>query len=99
MVFGDMHNRLVALNTRTGTPLWDKEKRTDGRLLTGPSLADGAVFTADHAAKLVKRDLLTGRRIRSHDLLVSPDRQGSLTVAKYVVYVTDARCDVHGAPM
>ncbi|MBQ0826095.1 caspase, EACC1-associated type [Streptomyces tagetis] len=99
MVFGDMDNRLVALDTRTGIPLWDKEIRTDGRLLTGPSLADGALFTADRAAKLVKRDLLTGRRIRSHDLLVGPDRQGSLTVSKGVVYATDARGDVHAVPM
>ncbi len=97
LLFGDMENRLVALDTNTGTVLW--EKKTDGRLLNRPAVEGGTLFTADRAAKLVRWNLLTGRKIRSYDLLLSPDRQGFPTISDGVVYATGARGDLHALPV
>ncbi|MEU0281356.1 PQQ-binding-like beta-propeller repeat protein [Streptomyces sp. NPDC006195] len=97
LLFGDTDNRLVALDAKTGNFRWNQEKKTEGRLLTRPSIS--ALFTADRAAKLVRWNLLTGRKVRAHDLLVSPDRQGSLAIFNGVVYATDARGDIHALPM
>ncbi|ROQ66569.1 outer membrane protein assembly factor BamB [Streptomyces sp. 840.1] len=97
LLFGDTENRLVALDTNTGTVLW--EKKTDGRLLNRPSIEGGALFTADRAAKLVRWNLLTGRKVRSYDLLVSPDRQGFPAINDGVLYATGARGDVHALPL
>lgn len=97
LLFGDTENRLVALDTNTGTILW--EKKTDGRLLNRPYIEGGTLFTADRAAKLVRWNLLTGRKIRSYDLLVSPDRQGFPAISDGVVYATGARGDVHALPV
>ncbi|MBT2527699.1 PQQ-binding-like beta-propeller repeat protein [Streptomyces sp. ISL-99] len=99
LLFGDTDNRLVALDAKTGTLRWDKEKKTDGRLLTRPSISGDTLFTADRAAKLVRWNLLTGRKVRAHDLLVSPDRQGFPAIINGVVYATDARGDIHALPI
>ncbi|WP_324608569.1 PQQ-binding-like beta-propeller repeat protein [Streptomyces sp. NRRL S-1448] len=47
LLFGDADNRLVALDARTGAIRWDKEKRTDGRLLVRPFVVGDTLFTAD----------------------------------------------------
>ncbi|MEU7023932.1 PQQ-binding-like beta-propeller repeat protein [Streptomyces sp. NPDC046203] len=99
LVFGYTDRRLVALDARTGVPLWSKEKKTEGRLLLKPLVVDDAVFTADRAAKLVRWDLRTGRRVRSQDLLVSRDPQGSPAFSSGVLYATDSQGDVHAVPM
>ncbi|MEV5430594.1 PQQ-binding-like beta-propeller repeat protein [Streptomyces sp. NPDC052701] len=99
LLFGDTDNRLVALDTKTGAHRWDKEKKTDGRLLIRPFVAGDTLFTADRAAKVTRWKLPAGRRIRSHDLLVSPDRKGSPALGDGVVYVTDSRGDVHALPI
>lgn len=99
LLFGDKDNRLVALDAKTGKFRWDKEKKTDGRLLTRPSISGDSLFTADRTAKLIRWNLLTGRKVRAHDLLVSPDRQGFPAIKNGVVYTTDARGDIHSLPM
>jgi outer membrane protein assembly factor BamB len=99
LLFGDKDNRLVALDAKTGTFRWDKEKKTDGRLLARPSISGDSLFTADRTAKLIRWDLPTGRKIRAHDVLASPDRQGFLAIKNDVVYTTDARGDMHALPM
>ncbi|MEW2029468.1 PQQ-binding-like beta-propeller repeat protein [Streptomyces roseifaciens] len=99
LLFGDTHNRLVALDTRTGAPRWGKERRTDGRLLIQPFVVGDTLFTADRAAKLTRWKLPAGRRIRSHDLLVSPDRQGSPAVGDGIAYVTDSQGDIRALPI
>ncbi|MGW1462790.1 caspase, EACC1-associated type [Streptomyces sp. NPDC002308] len=97
LLFGDADNRLVALDTGTGTVRW--EKRTSGLLLTQPSIAGNTLFTADRAADLIGRNLQTGRKLRTHDLLVSPDRQGFPAVANDVVYATGVQGDIHALPI
>ncbi|WP_405929269.1 PQQ-binding-like beta-propeller repeat protein [Streptomyces griseus] len=97
LLFGDTENRLVALDTKNGTVRW--EKKTDGRLLSRPSVEGHALFTADRAAKLIRWNLLTGRKVRTHGLLVSPDRQRSPTISDGVIYATGARGDVHALPV
>ncbi|MEV5462186.1 PQQ-binding-like beta-propeller repeat protein [Streptomyces cellulosae] len=99
LVFGDTDNRLVALDAKTGSYRWDKEKKTDGRLLIRPFVVGDNLFTADRAAKMTRWKLSSGRRIRSHDLLVSPDRQGSPALSDDAIYVTDSRGDVHALPI
>ncbi|MCX4520926.1 PQQ-binding-like beta-propeller repeat protein [Streptomyces anulatus] len=99
LIFGDTGNRLVALDAKTGTFRWNREKKTEGCLLTRPSISGDALFTADRAAKLVRWNLLTGRKVRACDLLVGPDRQGSPAILNGVVYATDARGDIHALPM
>lgn len=99
LLFGDADNRLVALDARTGTLRWDKEKKTNGRLLVRPFVVGDALFTADRTAKLARWNLRTGRKVRSHDLLVSADRQGSPAIHDGVVYATDSRGDVHALPI
>ncbi|MFY0509349.1 caspase, EACC1-associated type [Streptomyces anulatus] len=99
LIFGDTDNRLVALDAKTGTFRWNKEKKTEGCLLIRPSISGDALFTADRAAKIVRWNLLTGRKVREYDLLVGPDRQGSPAILDGVVYVTGARGDIHALPM
>ncbi|MFF8655148.1 caspase, EACC1-associated type [Streptomyces huasconensis] len=99
LLFGDADHRLVALDTKTGTPRWNPEKKTEGRLLTRPCVVGDTLFTADRAAKLIRWNLPAGRKVRSHDLLVSKDRQGSPAVDDGVVYATDSRGDVHAVPL
>ncbi|MER8260679.1 caspase, EACC1-associated type [Streptomyces albidoflavus] len=99
VLFGDEEHRLVALDAKTGIPRWDKERKTGGRLLTRPALSGGSFFTADRTAKLTRWNLSTGRKVRAHDLLVSPDRAGSLAIRDGVVHATDARGGVHAVPL
>ncbi|MFF3271695.1 PQQ-binding-like beta-propeller repeat protein [Streptomyces chrestomyceticus] len=99
LLFGDTDNRLVAVDTKTGAHRWDKEKKTDGRLLIRPFVVGDTLFTADRAAKLTRWKLPAGRRLRSRDLHVSPDRQGSPALSDGVMYVTDSRGDVHALPL
>ncbi|MEW2139625.1 PQQ-binding-like beta-propeller repeat protein [Streptomyces sp. NPDC005409] len=99
LLFGDADRRLVALDTKTGDRLWDKEKKTEGILLLPPFVVGDTLFTADRAAKLTRWTLPTGRRVRSQDLLVSGDRQGSLAIHDGVMYATDSKGDVHALPI
>ncbi|MGW0467711.1 caspase, EACC1-associated type [Streptomyces sp. NPDC003027] len=99
LIFGDTDRRLVALDTRTGARLWAKEKKTEGLLLHQPLVAGDTLFTADRAANLASWKLPTGRKVRSQDLLVSPDPHGSPAISDGVMYVTSSQGDVHALPI
>ncbi|OKJ62216.1 molecular chaperone DnaJ [Streptomyces sp. CB02009] len=97
LIFGGADRRLVALDTRTKAHLW--AKKTEGLLLHQPFIAGDTLFTADRAAKVTGWKLPTGRRVRSHDLLVSPDPQGSPAISDGFMYVTSSQGDVHALPI
>ncbi|MFF8562684.1 PQQ-binding-like beta-propeller repeat protein [Streptomyces albidoflavus] len=99
VLYGDEENRLVALDARTGAPRWDNQKKTEGRLLTRPAISGDSFFTADRAARITRWKLSTGRKVRAHDLLVSPDHEGGLAIIDSVVHATDVRGDLHALPM
>ncbi|MFJ6052741.1 PQQ-binding-like beta-propeller repeat protein [Streptomyces sp. NPDC092307] len=99
LVFGDTDRRLVALDTSTQAHLWAKEKKTEGLLLLKPLVVGDTLFTTDRAAKVANWKLPTGRKVRSQDLLVSPDPQGSPAISDGVMYVTSSQGDVHALPI
>ena len=96
LVLGDKDHRLTARDTSTGERRW--EKRTRGRLLTRPVVQDGTLYTADRAGLLTAWRLRDGRRLRSHEILVSEDTEGRPAIAPGTLYVTDFRGDLHGLP-
>lgn len=96
VIFGDVENRLVALDAKSGAQLW--ERRTKGRVLTRPFAAGDTLFTADRAATLTAWKLPAGRRLRSHNVLVSSDYQGCPAVADGRLYLTDSHGDIHSLP-
>ncbi|MFD7577274.1 PQQ-binding-like beta-propeller repeat protein [Kitasatospora sp. NPDC059817] len=93
VIFGDLSQRLVALDAKTGIPQW--EKKTAGRLLAQPFVSNSTVFTADRSGSLTSRQLTKGRAVRTHDLLLSSDTQGSPAIVEGLICATDARGDVH----
>ncbi|WP_053846626.1 PQQ-binding-like beta-propeller repeat protein [Streptomyces sp. NRRL B-24085] len=97
LVFGDVGNQLVALDARTGESCW--KQRTRGRLLTRPVIVDGTLYTADRAATLTAWRLRDGRKLRSHDILLSHDPDGCPVSAQGTLYVTDSRGYLHGLPI
>jgi outer membrane protein assembly factor BamB len=93
VIFGDVDNRLVALDAKSGAQLW--ERKTKGRVLTRPFAVGDTLFTADRAATVTAWKLPVGRRLRSYDILLSPDRQGRPAVTNDWLYLTDSRGDIH----
>ncbi|NUK34094.1 PQQ-binding-like beta-propeller repeat protein [Streptomyces lunaelactis] len=96
VIFGDVDNRLVALDAKSGAQLW--ERRTKGRVLTRPFTVGDTLFTADRAASLTAWKLPIGRKLRSYDVLLSPDHQGSPAVSNGWLYLTDSHGDIHALP-
>ncbi|GGZ94218.1 PQQ-binding-like beta-propeller repeat protein [Streptomyces echinoruber] len=90
---GDMDNRLLALDANTGDKRWGR--KTEGRLLTRPAPVDNTLYTADRAARLTAWRFTDGRKLRSHELLLSQDTQGSPAYADGAVYVTDSQGYLH----
>ncbi|CAL9465682.1 Outer membrane protein assembly factor BamB [Streptomyces sp. enrichment culture] len=97
-VFGDTERRLIALEADTGNAAWPVSKRTQGRLLTRPTVVGDILYTADRAACLTAWRLRDGRRLSSQDLLLSEDSRGCPAGAGDVLYVTDSRGDLHALP-
>ncbi|MER5545254.1 caspase, EACC1-associated type [Streptomyces sp. NPDC002589] len=98
VIYGDTAHRLVPLESKTGTPVWEREKKTKGLLVTRPCVVGGTLFTADRAAELTAWKLSSGRRLRSHGLMLSPDRHGSPVVTPDMLYLIDSHGELHALP-
>jgi hypothetical protein len=98
LIFGNADRRLVVLNADTGSSAWPGKKRTQGRLLTRPTVVGDTLYTADRAARLTAWRLRDGRRLRSHELLLSEDSQGCPASTERMLYVTDSRGGLHAMP-
>ncbi|MDG4858777.1 PQQ-binding-like beta-propeller repeat protein [Streptomyces sp. T-3] len=96
VILGDVDNRLIALDSKSGAQLW--ERKTKGRILTRPFAVGDTLFTADRAATLTAWKLPAGRKLRSYNVLVSPDRQGCPAVADGWLYLTGSHGDIHALP-
>ncbi|MFG2778864.1 PQQ-binding-like beta-propeller repeat protein [Streptomyces prunicolor] len=96
LILGDKDHRLVARDTSTGETRW--EKRTRGRLLARPVVLNGTLYTADRAGWLTTWRLKDGRKLRSHEVLLSQDLEGHPAIIPGALYVTDFRGDLRGLP-
>ncbi|MFF8672576.1 PQQ-binding-like beta-propeller repeat protein [Streptomyces sp. NPDC015242] len=93
VVFGDVDNRLVALDAKSGAQLW--ERKTQGRILTRPFSVGDTLYTADRTATVTAWNLPVGGKLRSCDILLSPDPRGHPAVTPDWLYLTDSRGDLH----
>ncbi|MEU1038315.1 PQQ-binding-like beta-propeller repeat protein [Streptomyces sp. NPDC005907] len=96
VIYGDVDNRLVALDAKSGAQLW--EGKTKGRVLTRPFAVGDTLFTADRAAMVTAWKLSVGRKLRSCEVLLSPDQQGSPAVTNDWMYITDSHGDIRALP-
>ncbi|MGW0294654.1 caspase, EACC1-associated type [Streptomyces tuirus] len=96
VVFGDVENRLVALDAKSGAQQW--ERKTKGRVLTRPFAVGDTLFTADRAATLTAWKLPAGRKLRSYDVLLSSDPKGAPACTHDWLYLTDSHGDLHALP-
>jgi len=98
LVFGDMDCRLFALDGTTGASKWKQPRKTEGRLLTRPVAADDVLYTGDRSARLTSWRLKDGRKLRTHDILLSEDLEGVPSVGEGTLYLTDSHGNLHGLP-
>lgn len=96
LVYGDVDNRLVALDAKSGARR--ETRRTKGRILTQPFAVGDTLFTADRSATLTAWKLPLDRKLRSYDVLSGSDRQGSPAVHNGWLYLTDSRGNLHALP-
>ncbi|MEX3103460.1 MULTISPECIES: PQQ-binding-like beta-propeller repeat protein [unclassified Streptomyces] len=96
LVFGDTEHRLFVLDASTGSPTWKQARKTEGRLITRPIAVGSILYTADRSARLTSWRLRDGRKLRTHDVLLSEDHQGAPAADERALYITDSQGNLHG---